>query len=275
MALANFAAYKSQYTNVHQLFDYHRDGVGVVNYNWMSGFSHASAKQFPISQGGINFITAPTTATACDSSTSGALIRPQAGSGDQIIVGAFIQSANNDTGLMLIDRLSHQGGLSGTVTTSQTTNLPTAALTRYTSGVGVYAALEVYTAIGATNATWTVVYTNQAGTGSRSVTFILDLTPSLGSFIPIPLQGTDTGVKSVESLTLTPSTGTAGNFGITLYKPLAWIPAAATRLNRPNDIFDIPGWNEPILDGACLQPLQKSGRDGVASVQASLLFGES
>lgn len=274
MAYADFATYKAQYKNVHQLLDYFRSARNDSNYVFMSPFSHVSAVQYPVTVGGLQATAAPSTATACDSTTVGALNRPLAGSGDQVIVGGYVQSNMADTGVVLIDRLSHQGGLSGTVTTTQTTNLPTAALTRYTSGVGVQAALEIYTALGSTDAVWTVVYTNQAGTGSRSVSFILGFTPSLSSFIPIPLQGTDSGVKSVESVTLTPSTGTAGNFGVTLYKPLAWMPAVPNRVSRPVDIFDIPGWNEPILDGACLEMLIKS-QSASATVQASVMLGES
>lgn len=273
MAYVDFAAYKNQYKSLHQVVDYHHDSASC-NYLWMSQFSTASGRMHPVPVGGSNIVAAPTTAVACDSATTGAMVRPIAGSGDQVLVSSFMHPTYSDDGAMLIDRLSHTGGLSGTVTTSQTTNLPTAALTRYTSGVGVYAALEFYTAVGGTDAVWTVVYTNQAGTGSRSVSFLLSNTPGISSFIMVPLQGADTGVKSVESVSLTPSTGTAGNFGITLFKPLAYIPAMPTRMGRVNDVFDMPGWNEPVLDAACLQFLIKYG-SGSYSRQIQLYFGES
>lgn len=273
MAFANFAAYKTQLLNA-QVYDHYRDSITGASYPLVSMFSNASAKQYPTPRGGLGIVPAPTTAVACDSSTVGAWIRPVAGSGDQLVVASHFQPGFNDGGGVLIDRLSHQGGLSGTVTTSQTTNLPTAALTRYTSGEGVLAAIEVYTGVGATDAVWTVVYTNQAGTGSRSVSFLLSATPSLNTFITIPLQDADTGVRSVESMSLTPSTGTAGNFGITLYKPLVWIPPSLGRTGRPNDIFDMPGWNTPILDDACLQMLIKA-QAAASTIQAQIYFGES
>jgi hypothetical protein len=125
---------------------------------------------------------------------------------------------------MLCDRLSHQGGLDGTVTTAQTTNLPTAALTRGdTTGKGVFAGLEIYTQIGTTGTTFLVTYTNQAGTGSQVSPLV-----TLGNtgfreanrFIPIPLASGDNGFRSVENVDLTATTGTAGAFGITLYRPL-------------------------------------------------------
>jgi len=274
MALADFAAYKAAFATLHQVVNYHRSTFNPGSQQWFSTFSNASATQFPAPIGGDPLVAAPTTAAACSASTTGALIRSPAGSGDQIVVAGYTQPAGNVQSAWLIDRLSHQGGLSGTTTTTQTTNLPTAALTRYTSGVGVFAALEFYTAVGATDAVWTVVYTNQAGTGSRSVSFIMGQTPSANGFIIIPLQGTDSGVRSVESVTLTPSTGTAGNFGVTLFKPLCFIPGTPSRITRPLDIFSLPGWNTPIDDSACLQWLLHGGSSSLTQ-QVLVRLGES
>ena len=127
---------------------------------------------------------------------------------------------------IMIDLLNINGGLSGTVTTPQTTNLPTAALTRYTSGEGVMAGIIIFSTVGTTSTTITISYTNQAGTSGRTST-----ATSFGNtnfrevriLIPIPLQAGDTGVRSIESVTLAGTTGTAGDFGVCLYKPLAMI----------------------------------------------------
>ncbi len=123
-----------------------------------------------------------------------------------------------------IDLLVVSGGLSATVTGTQTTNLPTAALTRYTNGIGVQAGLIIWTTVGSTATTATVTYTNSDGTGSR-VSPAFQVGGGTGfrdgtSFLRIPMQGTDIGVKSVESINLTGTTGTAGNMGIVLFKPL-------------------------------------------------------
>jgi hypothetical protein len=135
-------------------------------------------------------------------------------------------SFNSSVGIatpILADRVSHQGGLSGIVTTAQTTNLPTTALTRSTSGVGVMAAVEIYTQIGTTQTTATVSYTNQAGTSGRtSQPFLIGGTGyrEAGKVLTIMPQDGDTGFRSVESLTLLATTGTQGSFGITLFKPI-------------------------------------------------------
>lgn len=163
----------------------------------------------------------PTTAAVPTSSTAGAMPFINGGTGRLTLAAATLASGGSGMVLMC-DRLSHQGGLSGTVTTAQTTNLPTAALTRHTSGVGVMMGLSIYTNLGTTATTVTVSYTNSAGTSGRTSPAV-----SFGDSVRfatylrmLPLQEGDVGVKSVESVTLAGTTGTAGNFGVTLFKPL-------------------------------------------------------
>jgi hypothetical protein len=127
---------------------------------------------------------------------------------------------------IMIDLLNTSGGLNATITTPQTTGLPTAALTRYTSGEGVMAGIVIFTQVGNTLTTVTVSYTNQAGVSGRTSTatsFGQTNFREVRIFIPIPLQAGDTGVRSIESVTLAGTTGTAGDFGVCLYKPLAMI----------------------------------------------------
>lgn len=169
------------------------------------------------------------------------------GSGTRPSVGLFL----------LADRLSHQGGLSGAVGVSeQTTNLPTAALTRYTDGEGVWAIAEVYSALGATTTTFTARYTNQAGTGSQ-VSQADNIGGSLhgaaNRSILIPLAAGDTGIRSVEGVTIAVTTGGAGNFGITLIKPLALF--AVQKNDQPTKydaVLDSMLNYVKIENGACL-----------------------
>jgi hypothetical protein len=141
---------------------------------------------------------------------------------------SFMPTSTGGGGMagIMIDLLNISGGLSGTVTTPQTTNLPTAALTRYTSGEGVMAGIVIFTQVGNTLTTIQVSYTNEAGVSGRTST-----ATSFGQtnfreariLIPIPLQAGDTGVRSIESVTLAGTTAIAGDFGVCLYKPLAMI----------------------------------------------------
>ncbi len=174
----------------------------------------------------------PATAATCTKATVGALVNlPPVGSGKvlrPLRLGCSTpgQSSVARPSMLILDRLSHQGGLSGTVTTEQTTNLPTAALPRYTTGAGVMAFLEVYGAIGSTGTTVTINYTNSAGTAGRtSEARAFGGTPRDPSVIvPIPLADGDLGVRSVEGVTVLASTATAGNFGVVLARPLYVIP---------------------------------------------------
>jgi hypothetical protein len=58
---------------------------------------------------------------------------------------------------------------------------------------------------------------NIGGTGFREVTRAQR----------IPLAAGDTGIQAIEKVKLTASTGTLGNFGITIAQPLAWIPVGS------------------------------------------------
>lgn len=159
--------------------------------------------------------------------------------------------------ITIADRLSHQGGLDSTVTTAQTTNLPTAALTRYTTGVGVMAALEIYTQIGTVATTVAVSYTNTtptAGQISPAQTIGATGNREASRFIMIPLVTGDRGITSVENVDLVASTTTAGAFGVTLYMPLVSIPIdhlLALRFD-PEALYGFGTWFPEILDDACL-----------------------
>lgn len=210
--------------------------------------------------------TAPTTAAVPTSATTGAMVDFYNATASQSIIRAEL-SASNAGCLILVDRLSHQGGLSGTVTTAQATNLPTAALTRFTSGVGVMAGLEIYTAVGATGTTVTASYTNSAGTSGRTslatdfgnVSF-----NELGRMICLPLQETDAGVRAVASVTVLASTATAGAFGVTLFKPLAIFPIPVRGTNWTFEaIMNMAGNMQTIPNNACLQWLVMSSTTSI------------
>lgn len=205
---------------------------------------------------------APTTAAAPDRTTLGALGQTNGGAAVlRLLYAQMMQSAGGTTprpsSIMVADRLSQQGGLSGTVTSAQTTNLPTAALTRYTNAKNVQAALEIYATIGTTQTTVSVSYTNDAGTSGRtSPDMLLGGTGyrETSRLIPIPLAAGDTGIKSVESVTVLASTGTAGNFGVTLYRIINVIPySLVERFMLASPLHQTGGFGlEEVVDDACL-----------------------
>jgi hypothetical protein len=202
----------------------------------------------------------PTTSVALDK-TSGNAIGPipNATSGKlQILGGRFNTSGFAGVMPVAIDLLNVSGGLDGTITTEQTTNLPTAALTRHTGGDGVFIGIVIYTIVGTTATTISVRYTNQAGTANRVSTvtsFGGTNFREVGRLIQIPLQAGDTGVRSVEGVTLTASTGTAGNFGVCLFKPLMGFSLESTTGTMPLDAVSSGGMIGSMAefdDDACL-----------------------
>lgn len=151
--------------------------------------------------------------------------------------------------LILYDRLVHTSALSGTVATAQTVN--SAALTRSTSGENVQLFLEWYTATGSTAVNVTASYTNSDGVSGRTtVSTGIVASPVAGMMLPLPLQAGDQGVRSVQTVTLSATTGTAGNFGITLVKRIAEMPISVANTGLVLDPFAL---GMPIIeDNACL-----------------------
>jgi hypothetical protein len=231
----------------------------------------ANSIQGPISawlNGGFPGL-APGAGGVCTKATLGALANfPSPASGMLRLLSRAVSPEFSGTGglgahhVVLYDRLVHMSGLSGVVTGAQTTNLPTAPLTRYTSGVGVRAFLEIYTQLGTTGANGRLSYTNQDGTSGRtSGDFFLagaqapNRGRAAGTLVAVNLAAGDTGVRSVESVTIDTTTGTVGNFGVTLAYPLAIIASRAYNARQR----DLPmfgcGDAVRIEDDACLWPV--------------------
>lgn len=249
MALADFDAYKTAPSQ--------RISVTKSSHSQSHQRTHSFWTNNPLPG------AAPSTAIAPDRTTTGALGQANPASGSLYLrrlswagsVGIGNTFGTRGT-LMLCDRLSHQGGLSGTTTGAQTTNLPTAALTRYTSGVGVMAALEIYSAVGTTATTVTVSYTNQngdSGQTSKATVFGGSTLSVARTFLILSPQDGDTGFRSVESVTLAASTvSAAGNFGVTLFKPLMSFSMRASEYAMFDTVLGNGGVMPPIVNDACL-----------------------
>jgi hypothetical protein len=200
----------------------------------------------------------PTTWANPTNATEGGLLQADPGGGRQKWLTQFAACGSATGTLMLYDRLGHNGGLNATTTTAQTF---TGTLSRYngTDSVGNIAWYEIYgnttTILGATATTMTMQYTNQAGTDTRvspAVTIGGTNFREGNQARFIPLAAGDTGIRSVENVDLVASTLTAGNFGITVARPLAYasIDLAGTGGWR-DAITGLPGLPEIETD-ACL-----------------------
>ena len=186
--------------------------------------------------------------------------------------------------LMLVDLLGFYRVTSVTTTTAQTLD-NTVTLPRYTDGAGVmaFAWNTNATAMGAATPTITLNYTNQAGTAGRTTPAVLPTCKTAaanglilysgtgaGKYNPfIPLAGGDTGIRSIQSLTLSASY-VSGEFAIALCKPLITLPIGAfgvvTERDYVNGLPSLPR----VYDGANLIWLMGSG---AATPVNSGLFG--
>ena len=227
---------------------------------------------------------APSTPTTCDNTTIGAMNKetPIGSTDSDWRLNSVTSNMGGglSTQYLILDRLSHSGGLATNTTSPQTTNLPTAALTRYTNGYNVFIFLEFYASTaGSTVTTATVSYTNQDGTpGRTSKPAVIGASTFGGSetgrFLMIPFQDGDTGIRSVESVTLDADTGAAGNFGITLFKIVAMTGPVRDYLYSSNFYHAIlggAGHLEPILPGACLS-LVNNGQSSSGSLNGTITF---
>lgn len=203
--------------------------------------------------------------------TLGALNFSEVGGSALIYAGRAVLTMATLGTLLLYDRLLHTSGLSGNVTTEQTVN--SAALSRYTDGAGIELFLEWYTATGGTASTVTISYTNSAGTAGRIATATLQASPAIGTMQNIPLQNGDTGVRSVQSVTLSAGTGTAGNFGITLLKQLADIAPDVINSGKVIGPFDLGLPTIAANPCLALAVLTTTTNTGIISGSVGLLQG--
>lgn len=202
----------------------------------------------------------PTVGEITTSATSGAMPIVSATGGRDLYMTQAWGTGTVAGTLLLYDRLYHIGGLNGTTTTAQTVQGSPASpqLTRNVSGLGNFAFVEIYTAIGTTSRNITMSYTNELGVSGRtSVATAIGAAGFLeiSRVILLTLQSGDKGIQSVQSVTINTSTGTAGNFGVTIGKIIGYIGVGAPGAPGWRDyIVGLPGI--PLIEpGACLSLL--------------------
>lgn len=125
--------------------------------------------------------------------------------------------------VLLCDRLWHNSGLSLTSTSLQSITsgaMPARDKNGATTGADLLCGLEFSAAGGAGTPTCTLTYTNTAGTGSRTATFVGVASPNAGSFFRWPLQAGDTGIQSIQGYQAS-ATWTSGTAHMVVYRVIA------------------------------------------------------
>lgn len=155
------------------------------------------------------------------------------GGGTASYLARFAGNINGTTGILyLADRIWHNGGLDITSTGAQSITSPTwpaRDVNGNTIGEGILLGVEVSSATGAGTPTLTASYTNTGSTSGRSAVNIRTTvaTSIAGTFHPLTLQAGDTGVSSVQSLTLS-ATWTSGTINLVAYRLLAQVEVPVT-----------------------------------------------
>ena len=175
----------------------------------------------------------PTVVATCNNTTVGTIGFNQQMS-PSTSYGAYLEIATGNAAMTmeLHDRLANMGGLNGTLTTAQSVNLDLNTLLATNNidkrkGDANYSDvqwwLEWYTATGATAVTATIAVTyNDGTTGNLSALSLASSRPAshmipLNSLIPSAQSGKF--IRGIVSVTLSATSGTAGNFGVTATRP--------------------------------------------------------
>lgn len=153
---------------------------------------------------------------------------------------AMTNTTNSASTIEFHDRLAHMGGLSGTVTTSQgalslVTTAPSADRLGATDYSDVQWFLEVYTALGATVVTATAAVEYNDGSTGNLAAVSLGATPRAGRLYPLVSAVAGKWIRAVTGVTLSASTLTAGNFGITASRSRTVIPCPLLNLATVQD----------------------------------------
>lgn len=224
----------------------------------------------------------PTAAASCDNTLIGAIQFTQQTSPATSYMSILESYCTNaGTTLEIHDRLAHMGGLSGVVTTAQTVSLDLdtflatdnlAVRIGDTNYSDIQWWLEWYADTGASNASVIVNVTYNDGTTgnltstgnlgtSRRATYLLQL-----NYL-IPSAASGKFIRGVNNLTLSGTTGTAGNFGVTAtrYRCGMYLPVANARFTNDWSSLGLP----EIPNESCLFPIQLCSTTTTGLVRAT------
>jgi hypothetical protein len=184
---------------------------------------------------------------------------------------------------MLVDLLAFYRVTAVTTTTAQNTTgsaTSSVVLPRYSSGAGVQAFFlnTNATPLGAGTPNLSIGYTNAAGTASRATpttlpigktaasnSLILYSGTGAGKYGPfVPLQGGDTGIRSIQSIQNSTSY-VSGEYSVVLCKPLLTLPMTTIGVAAERDLVNQVPSMPKVYDGACLTWLIYSGANTPAN----------
>lgn len=220
----------------------------------------------------------PANAVTCNNALTGAMNFAQQ-TAPATSYGAWANAvcSNSAVTIEIHDRLMHMGGLSGIVTIAQTVSVNLGGVTADNmverlgdsnfSDVQWWA--EWYTDTGATASNATVAVTYNDGTTGSLTTFAAGGTVRAGRMIPlnnlIPAAAAGKFIRSINTVTLSASTGTAGSFGFTATRPRMTMPLL---LSNKMEAFDWAQLGLPeIFNSSCLSLIELCSTTSTGTVR--------
>ena len=222
----------------------------------------------------------PTTAATCDDNLAGGIVLPSFSTNKGYVLRFAPIGATINTWL-LYDRLSHMGGLNGTLTTAQTVNVDLATASTAgrcaSDGSNVEWYLEIYTDIGTTASNATISYTDANDTSGKTIT-ITGFTGSsplnrAGRCVPL-ITSDGIAIKSIQTVTLSATSGTAGNFGVTARKKLCSVGQYIANITPIGSDAVSIGMPE-VKETSCIEMLAVCSTSNTGIVYGDIVIGQA
>ena len=200
----------------------------------------------------------PTTAAVPTNATTGAIPFTNQTAPAKAYLPSFQVSNSTVSGsnLDIHDRIAHMGGLSGTVTTAQTVGIDLLSIGVSSDRLGaadysdVIWYIEVYTDMGATSVTAICAVTYDDGSNGNLTAISLGVSPRKCRMFQLLPAVAGRNIRAVNTVTLSATTGTAGNFGVTATRQM--LTTFMTIINGYN-VYDWASLGLPYIpNDACL-----------------------
>ena len=209
---------------------------------------------------------------------AGCIFFPDAGAGKARYVTEVCMDATIASAYSLWDVMWVNSGLGVTTTTGQTINsvtLPARDDNGTTNGEGVKIGIYAVAALGNAGvvSNSTVTYTNSAGTGSRTATLSATVpqnfpaTPVIGTVVWFDLQAGDTGVRSIQTVTLN-TTLTSGTVSVFMARKIVDVPVSVVNMTFCRQING--GQGVRLYDNACILPFARTSATTATVINGSL-----
>lgn len=279
MGFASYAAYKDARDSNWQKNPFTKATLTTIAGRLYSGWKLAAGDPVAGANPGAAAISYSSATAGALRDLNGNTMRDTAGVA-RIVKLAVQYATSPGAGMFqLIDRISGISAISGLTIGTITTN--TVVPARYTAAeqVGILAAIEIYTTLGATGGTVNMLtYTNFAGTsglvGNAVVIGGTGFT-EVGRLILLPVVSGGQGVRSVETINRVTAMAAAGDFGVTVYKPLVTVPIHSLGPANTEEEGEGLGYIMPkIVAGACLSMVLMSTVTSTGVVHGELTQGE-